>query len=319
MLLPPNDLLRDRTYRRLWTSVLSSGFGMQIMILALPLTAALSLHASATRMGLLTFMETLPFTLFSLPSGVILDRIRKLPVYITGELTLAAAAASVPLANAAHLLSMDWLYLVAFTVGVVNTTAGSASQIVLNQIVGRDRLIEAMARNALANSSAEVAGPAIAGALIKSLGAPMALLFNAALLLTSAAILTGIKVRETPPRTTGRFFSELVAGARFVRRNRILVGLAAFVAAWEFFNAAATGVNILFATRTLSMSGQAVGLSYVCIGIGTVLASFFGARISRRLGPGSCLPFGFVLTAIGATLLAHAPSAPGAAPPLPST
>ena len=259
-------------------------------------------------MGLLTFMETLPFTLFSLPSGVFLDRVRKLPVYIAGELTLAAAAASVPLARALHLLSMDWLYLVAFTVGLVNTTAGSAAQIVLNQIVGRDRLIEAMAKNALANSSAEVAGPAIAGVLIKSLGAPVALLFNAALLLSSAAILTGITIRETPPRTAGRFLPELVAGAQFVRRNRILVGLAAFVAAWEFFNAAATGVNILFATRTLSMSGQSVGLSYVCIGIGTVLASLFARRLARRIGPGSCLPLGFASTAAGALLLAHAPA-----------
>ena len=45
-------------------------------------------------------------------------------------------------------------------------------------------------------------------------------------------------------------------------------------------------VNILFATRTLGLSEQSVGLSYVCLGFGTVLASLVGHRISRRFGPG---------------------------------
>ena len=119
-----DDLLRDPTYRRLWTSVLTSAFGAQIMLLALPLTAAVSLHASPTQMGLLTAMEVLPFTLFSLPAGVWLDRVRKLPVYITGELTLAGAAASVPLVGWLGLLSITWLCGVAFVIGTVGTTAG---------------------------------------------------------------------------------------------------------------------------------------------------------------------------------------------------
>ena len=90
--LAPNDLLRDVVYRRLWASVLTSSFGAQIMMLALPLTAAVLLHASPTQMGALTTMEILPFVLISLPSGVWLDRVRKLPVYIAGEITLAIAA-----------------------------------------------------------------------------------------------------------------------------------------------------------------------------------------------------------------------------------
>lgn len=307
MTVGPNDLLRDPAYRRLWISVLASSFGMQIMLLALPLTAALSLHASPTAMGVLTSMETLPFTLFSLPSGVWLDRVRKLPVYVAGELMLAAAAASVPLARWLGFLSIPWLLLVAFTVGLVNTTAGSASQIVLNQIVGRDRLIEAYAKNALANSGAEVAGPAVAGILIRLLGAPVALLFNAVLLLTSASILGGIRIDEKPTRTAGRFWLELLAGGRFVRRNHLLVALAGFVAAWELFNASAIGVNILFATRTLAMSGQSVGLSYVCLGIGTVLGGLSGGRLSQHAGPGRCIILGFALTASGSSLLAASP------------
>ncbi|HVG05404.1 MAG TPA: MFS transporter, partial [Burkholderiaceae bacterium] len=68
--LAPDDLLRDATYRRLWTSILISSFGGQVTMLALPLTAAVLLHATPTQMGLLTAMEVAPFVMFSLPAGV---------------------------------------------------------------------------------------------------------------------------------------------------------------------------------------------------------------------------------------------------------
>ena len=76
--MPPGDLLRDPLYLRLFGSILTSSFGNQVMMLALPLTAAVLLQATPTQMGLLTAMELLPFMLFSLPGGVWLDRVRKL-------------------------------------------------------------------------------------------------------------------------------------------------------------------------------------------------------------------------------------------------
>ena len=292
-LLPPGDLLREATYRRLWTSILISSFGGQVTMLALPLTAAVLLHANATQMGVLTFTEIVPFVLFSLPSGVWLDRVRKLPVYVVGESGLALVVASVPLAWALGWLAMPWLYVVAFVIGTVYTTAGSAAQIVLTQVVTRDRLVEAHAKNALASSGAEVAGPGLAGALIKLVGAPLALLVDALLLLVSAAILRGIRVREAPARhADAHFWRDLKAGVRFVRGHRLLVALAATVGGWQLFNNAATVVQILFATRTLGLSAQSVGLAYVGLGVGTVLASSVGHRLSRRIGPGPCLVAG---------------------------
>ena len=308
--LAPGDLLRDAVYRLLWTSVLTSSFGAQIMMLALPLTAAVLLHASPTQMGALTTMELLPFVIFSLPSGVWLDRVRKLPVYIAGEITLALAAVSVPLAWWLHALSIAWLYVVAFVIGIVNTSAGSASQVVLTQVVERDRLVEANAKNALASSGADVAGPGLAGALIKLLGAPVALLFDAGLLLLSAAILRGIKVDEKPRSGDGEFWPELMAGLRFVLHNRLLVVLACCAGGWQMAYNAAQVVNILFATRTLGLSEQSVGLSYVCLGFGTVLAALVGHRISQRFGPGPSMTIGIGSCSLGWLMLAAAPVGP---------
>jgi MFS family permease len=306
--VPAGDLLRDATYRRLWTSILISSFGGQVTMLALPLTAAVLLHATPTQMGLLTFMEIVPFVLFSLPSGVWLDRVRKLPVYIVGELGLAFVVGSVPLAWAMGWLGMTWLYVVGFVIGTVATIAGSAAQIVLTQVVARDRLVEAHAKNALASSGAEVAGPGLAGVLIKVLGAPLALLADAVLLFVSAAILRGIRVDEQViKRHDAHFWRDLKAGVRFVARQRLLVSLAVVVGGWQMCQNAALVVQILFATRTLGLSEQAVGLSYIGMGAGTVVASLLGHRISKRLGPGPSLLLGIAACGAGWLAVSVAP------------
>ena len=299
--LPPGDLFHDAVYRRLWLSILISSVGGQVTLLALPLTAALLLHATPLQMGLLTAVEVLPFALFSLPAGVWLDRVRKLPVYVVGELTIAMAVLAVPLTWWLGWLRMEVLYAVGFIIGAVNMLAGSAAQIVLTQVVPRQRLVEAHARNALASSGAEVAGPGLAGVLVKLLGAPLALLLDALLLLLSAAILRGIRVQETLAlRAAGRSFGpELRAGLQFVHRHRLLVALALAVGGWQACHNAALVVQILHATRGLGLGEQAIGLCYAGLGVGTISASLYGNRLSDRIGPGASLVVGFALCAFG--------------------
>ena len=278
-------------------------------MLALPLTAAILLHATPTQMGWLVAMETLPFVLFSLPSGVLLDRVRKLPVYIVGESCLALVVASVPLVWWMGWLSMTWLYVVSFVIGAVNTTAGSAAQIVLTQVVPRERLVEAHAKNALASSGAEVSGPAAAGALIKLVGAPVALLVDAVLLLLSATILRGVRVVDVlGEQTDAHFWRDLKLGVRFVVGKPILVSLAVTVGLWQLCYNAALVVQILFATRILGLSEHAIGLCYMGMGVGTILASVYGNRISRRLGPGPCLVSGVAVCGLGWMTPAFAPA-----------
>lgn len=307
--LPPDDLLRNAVFRRLWNSILISSLGGQITMLALPLTAVVLLQATPTQMGTLVAMEIAPFVLLSLPAGVWLDRVRKLPVYIAGEGALGLIVASVPLAWAMGWLSMPWMYAVGFVMGCVYVVAGAAAQIVLTQVVPRERLVEAHARNALASSGAEVAGPGFAGALIKLVGAPVALLLDGLMLLASVAILRGVKVHETRPvLKDAHFWRDLRAGLRFVRGTPLLVAMALTVGLWQMCHHAAFVVQILFATRSLGMNESQIGLSFVGLGLGTIAASSFGHRISARIGPGPCLLLGLAVCGAGWLLLAAAPT-----------
>ncbi len=281
-------------------STLLGGLGGQVTLLALPLTAALLLKATPFQMGLLTALEALPFLLFSLPVGVWLDRVRKLPVYVAGEWTIAVAVASVPLAWAAGALTMAQLYAAAFVLGCVTTVAGSASQLVLMQVVPRERLVDAHARSVLAMATADVAGPGLAGVLIRLVGAPLALLVDAVMLLASALIVRRIDAAETPAeRPRAAFAPELVEGLRFVHSHALLWPLAGIVAGWQFCLHATMAVQVLFASRELQLSEQAIGFAYVASGIGSVLGSLFSGHISRWIGPGPTLVVGLAMTATG--------------------
>ncbi|GAC1529807.1 MAG: MFS transporter [Ramlibacter sp.] len=309
--LAPDDLLRQALYRRLWLSVFISSFGSQITMLALPLAAVVLLHATPTQMGWLTAMELAPFALFSLPAGVWLDRMRKLPVYVTGEAFVAFALASVPAAWALGVLGMPFLYAIAFLIGTVGVIAGSAAQIVLTQIVPRPRLVEAHAKNALAGSFAEVTGPGAAGALIRLVGAPLALLANAAIIGLSVTILRGLRIEEPPHALVGGTFrAALHEGLKFVAGKRLLRVMAAVVGGWQLCNQMATVVQILFATRELGLDERELGLCFVGLGFGTVTAGVFGNRLSARIGVGACLLLGFALTGFGWLQAALTPAHP---------
>ena len=290
-------------YRRMWLSILFSNLGGQITLLALPLTAVFLLDASPTQMGLLTAMEIAPFVLLSLPGGVLIDRMQKLPLYIAGEIFMGCTLLLIPLAWAFDLLTMPLMYAVSFALGTVYTIAGSASQIVLTQLVGRDKLVEAYSQNAIAGSMAEVLGPGLAGLLIRVLGAPLALVMDALLLIGSVVMLRGIHIHEVvPPRSTWKdrsFKEELMKGVNFVKSQHMLIEMAATVGAWQFFAQLALSVQIIFAVKDLGLDETLVSMSFVALGIGSVLGGMAGPKFSSRYGPGPALIMGIAITSLG--------------------
>jgi predicted MFS family arabinose efflux permease len=187
--------------------------------------------------------------------------------------------------------------------------AGSAAQIVLTQIVSRERLVEAHSKNALAVSGSEIAGPGLAGALIKVLGAPFAIAFDAVLIFGAVLLLKGIRVEETIDKTRrDDFYAQLKEGIRFVATTKLLWTMAAFVGVWQMLHHMAAVVQILVASRELGMSAQTIGLCYIGMGIGTIVASVYGKRISERYGPGPTMVVGFGVTAVGWLALSLAPA-----------
>src|SRR5438045_8028891 len=100
-------LWRNPEFMKLWTSLTITSFGAQITNLALPLTAAVLLHATPMQMGVLVALETLPFALVSLHAGVLLDRVRKLPLIVVMDVGRGLALLAIPAAALLHALNIE--------------------------------------------------------------------------------------------------------------------------------------------------------------------------------------------------------------------
>ena len=156
---PSGGLWRHPDFLRLWSAQTISQFGSQVSQLALPLAAILVLDASAFEVALLGTVEFLPFLLFALPAGVWVDRLRRKPILVLGDLGRAVALGSIPVAYAFDALTIWQLYAVGFLVGVGTVFFDVAYQSYLPSLVDRDQLVDGNSKLEVSRSGAALAGP----------------------------------------------------------------------------------------------------------------------------------------------------------------
>jgi len=294
-------LWRNRDFAKLWGSLTITHFGGQINFLAVPLTAALVLNASPFEVGVLTALGALPYPLFGLFAGVLVDRTRKLPVIIACDVGRALALAMIPICAWLGALSMAILYAANFLVGLFTVIGWPAYQVFMTERVGRENLVEANAKIGVADSAAQLVGPGIAGVLIQWLTAPFALLLDAFSFLVSAWMLRGIPARETDapkaaPRTVR---SEIVEGLAVVWHNRTLRALVWSIGIWQIFRHAFIAIVVIFAARELDFSAGHVGALFMVAGLGSLAAAAVTAPLNRRFGMGPTM-----LAGVGGTGIA---------------
>jgi len=193
------SLLRHRDFLKLWSAETVSQFGTQVSVLAVPLVAILILGASAFEVALLGTVEMLPFILFALPAGVWVDRLRRRPILILGDLARAGSLASIPIAFELGVLSIWQLYVVGFVNGIATVCFDIAYQSYLPALVERDQLVEGNSRLEVSRSGAQIAGPGIAGILIGWVTAPVAIVLDSISYVASAAFVFLIRRPEPVP------------------------------------------------------------------------------------------------------------------------
>jgi MFS family permease len=121
-------LARHRDFRRLWAAQTVSDIGSEAGLLALPLVAIYTLHATTLEVGALSAAETAAFLLLGLPAGVLLDRVRRRPAMVAADWGRALLMGSVPVAYALGWLTMWQLFVIASLSGVLTVLFDVASQ-----------------------------------------------------------------------------------------------------------------------------------------------------------------------------------------------
>ena len=212
---PAGRTLAAPRFRNLWTAETISVFGSQFTGLALPLVAVLLLDASPFAVSALVVIEFLPFVLFAIPAGVWVDRMKRKPILVIGDLGRAALLASIPVAYAFDALTLGHLYVVGFLVGVCTVFFDVAYQSYLPSLVDRAQLVEGNSKLEISRSASQLAGPGSAGVVISAVGAPVAMLLDAISFFVSALFLFSIRKTESlPERAEHEARPSMLADAR---------------------------------------------------------------------------------------------------------
>lgn len=300
----PETLWRNPDFLKFWSGEMLSLFGTQVTHLALPLAAVMVFNASAEQVGLLRFLQLVPYLFLALLFGVWVDRTRRKPLMMLANTVRMLLIALVALLTYYDRLSITGLLVIACVVGIFSVLFDVTWMSFLPALVKPKHYVEANQKMGVTQSTADVAGPSAAGVLIGWLGAPTALLLDAASYLASLISLLIIRTPEPAPppaasrRSLGR---ELVEGVRWVFGHRILRSLAILAPFNNFSLMCVSTLFLVYAVRVKGLDAATVGVIYSVAAVGAVLGALISKTVISRYRVG--VVYGVGLAAIYASPL----------------
>ena len=273
---------------RLWLAGTVSWLGTFSFGLALQLLLIETLSADQAAIGFVRSAQWVPALAIGLLAGVLTDRVRRRPVLIAADTVTALATGGIGALALTGLLTVPVLAALVALVGAASMFYHAAHQSYLPRLVPMELLPVANARIEQTMTAAEAVGPLVAGALVRFLSAPVAILLNAVSKAASALLLASIRVEEpAPQRQPNRhLWRELKEGGSWVYRHRTLAPYAVSLHLWFFFNSAIMTVFVFHVTEVLGLDALTVGLVLSCAGVSGVIGAGLAPQAAKRFGLG---------------------------------
>ncbi|MEU3405240.1 MFS transporter [Streptomyces sp. NPDC006670] len=297
-------------FGRLWTAQTVSSLGDGVIHAALPLIA-LTLTRDPLALAVVTAAGTLPWLLFGVLGGALVDRWdRRRTMWVTDA--LRAALLAIPVTAAAFdMLSIALLAAVAFLLGLGGLFFDTAATAYLPDLLGREPALLERANSRLRGTQTAASGFAgpPAGSALLALGRAVPLLADAVSFAVSALLVRSLPAVPRPvPRARESLLRQARAGASYVFRDRLLLGLALRPAVGNVAFLAVETVLALFAHDRLGIGTLGFGLLLTAEATGGLLGAATASFLGRRLGTGTALTCTAAIEGLAVLGLAAAPN-----------
>lgn len=287
-----SNLWREADFRRLWAGQTASQLGEHASLVVLPLFAVLTLDAGAGELGVLRAVGQVPILLLSLFVGAWVDSWRTRTVMVLTDVGRAVVLGAAAVAGMAGWFGLPALFVVVFAVGALSVFFDVAYQASLVRLVERDQLVQGNSALEGSRSAAQIGGPALGGALVSLVSAPIAVASGAVCFALSFLSIRRIRRTESLPERAvrpSRIWRRIHEGLRFVAGNGLLRAVCLASAAFQLALAAVMTVYLLYLPRELHLSGTVVGLALAATGPGALAGALLAAWLPRRVGYGAVL------------------------------
>jgi len=209
----------NRNFRLYFTGQTISSIGSWLQALAVT-WLVLEITNRPDQLGIAVALQFLPMLLLGAPAGVLADRFDNRRMLIATSATSGLLALAFGAVVAFGNPSIWWIYALTLMLGLVLAVERPAMQAILFQLVGPDLLPSAVAANSTINAVSRLIGPALAGALIATVGVSTCFFLNAASYLVVIGALVALRSSELVARPlVGRAKGKLREGFAYVRTH----------------------------------------------------------------------------------------------------
>jgi predicted MFS family arabinose efflux permease len=282
-------LFHNRDYMLLWSGQVVSTLGSSASYVVYPLLI-LAITDSPAAAGIAAALANLPYLVFSLPAGALIDRWDRKRVMINCDIGRAVTVASIALALWLDVLTVWQLYIAAFVEGTFFVFFNIAEVAALPRVVPKEQLPQASAQNEAAFAAAHIVGPSVGTLLYQALGRAAPFVADAISYVASVVSLRLIRTpfRAAPARAKPNLRGEIAEGLRWLWRQPLIRYMAFLTGSINLVNAG-TGLIVILLAQNLGARPLDIGLIFSIGGIGGILGSLVGGRVQKRFTFGQAI------------------------------
>lgn len=279
-------------FNRLWSASLASNVSDGLFKTAVPLLAA-SLTHDPFIISLLAAMVMLPWLLFAIPIGGLVDRVDRRLALATANAARFVLAAALALAVGTDTVNIPVLYLIAFLMGIAEVAYDTTAQSLIPQMLKPEHLERGNSRLEIgAVTTGEFIGAPLSGVLYASAIA-LPFLWGSLGIGVATVLLFMIPGRFTKDINAATeivaepklgYWADIRFGIKYLYDDKTLLKLVLFTSFVGFWFAATGSTYVLFLLKVIKVDPTYFGLMLSIPAIGSIIGSILVARVSERFG-----------------------------------
>ena len=302
-------------FNRLFSASAISNLADGLLAVAAPLLA-ITLTKNPVLISMLSALVMLPWLLFAIPIGLIVDRVdKRLLITFTNSLRFVIAGL-LALAIATDFVTIYWLFVAAFLIGISEVASDTASQSLIPVILEKKHFERANSRLNIAETVIQnfIGGP-LSGFLyatavvlpfvLNSAGFLIAAIF---VFLIPAHLITESRDETKEPAEKKSFIGDIKFGLKYLWNDPDLRGLVTITTSLGFFYSLSMSTMILFITEVLGLQAKFFGVLMAGAGSGAIIGALLAPRISKKFGRGKVLALAIFMSSVTVLFQAFSPN-----------
>ena len=301
-------------FNRMWASSIVSNLSDGILIAAAPLLA-ITLTDSTVLISATGAMIMLPWLLFAIPIGVLVDRVDRRFILAGANATRSAVVGGLALLIATDHVTIYWLLFASFVIGVCEVAADTTAQSLIPQILEEKNFEKGNSRLQISQTVIQGFVGAPLSGFIYAIAIALPFFINSLGLAVASLLALSIPIKylqdvrtDDVEKEKKKFVADMKFGIKYLYTEKALRRLVLTTASIGVCYSMGTATMVLFIIKELELPKQLFGVILTIQGIGAIAGAFVAPRLSKKFGRSYVMTFGITSSSVVLLLQGFSPN-----------